>query len=167
VTPLPVEAILEAQQRALREHFMGPLAVLGGLNLALWSALFLFWRPLEMDAAAFHGFSAMFGGGFVVLLVDLWALGWVGMWRGLNVRQVHKAVIVTLAQVLGPCWLLLFFFWFYALTGGAGSEWSVTFFIIIWLITGCLVDLVLVARVRPQIIRNFREVAAARYDKPT
>jgi hypothetical protein len=45
-------------------------------------------------------------------VADFYGLCWLGMWRGLTIKQSHRAVRFTLAQVMGLPVLLVFFFVF-------------------------------------------------------
>jgi ABC-type transport system involved in multi-copper enzyme maturation permease subunit len=163
VTPLPVEAIMAAQAKALRAHFRRPLLTLGLLNLALLSAVFKFGHELQMDKEAQWLFAELFVGGLVVLAADFEALLWVGMWHGLSKRQAYKAVIITAMQLLGPCWLLAFFT--IVTNFDPGSSLGVGGMFATWFVAGLVVDAISIRVARGRLTGRFRAMVAQRYDK--
>jgi len=74
VTPLPVEAIMAAQRKALRAHFRQAIWTLCLLNLALICAVFNFKHALSMEENAQWTFTELLVGGVVALLSDFEAL---------------------------------------------------------------------------------------------
>jgi ABC-type transport system involved in multi-copper enzyme maturation permease subunit len=101
VTPLRVDSILAGQRKAMWRHFRGIIAALLGLNFSMMAVALIFHEHLSMSADDRLMFGDIFAGGAAVLVMDFYALGWVGMWRGLNARQHHSAVVATLGQIMG------------------------------------------------------------------
>jgi ABC-type transport system involved in multi-copper enzyme maturation permease subunit len=163
VTPLPVEAIMAAQRKALRAHFRRAIWTLCLLNLALTSAVFGFEREVDMDHRGQLLFTELFVGGIVALLADREALLWAGMWQGLSKRQAYKAVTITVVQLLGPCWVIVFLFIF---TAPGVSEDAVAGIFATWFLVGWVVDGISISRARSRLRERFRSVVAQRYDKP-
>lgn len=99
-TPLGVREILRGQMQSLHRQFFWPAFVL----LLLW---FLFlglsarWGSSSSDLLVL-----MILGTMVLLVLDLYALCWLGMWKGLNSRFVSRAILANLLTVLLlPCLL--------------------------------------------------------------
>jgi ABC-type transport system involved in multi-copper enzyme maturation permease subunit len=162
VTPLPIRVLLAGQKAALRCHFRVALLMLCLLNAALTACVFLFPKSLQMGRRDTLLFSEIFLGGIVALFFDFNALGWVAMWRGLNSRQHHRAVVRTLLQLMGIPWLMVFFLIF--LEPNVGGDGGVAMVIGFWFAVGIVVDLVSAAAARTQLTLQFRLAAAQRFD---
>ena len=137
-TPLSMQSLFEGQRAALKAHFRKTL-----LSLTLINALFILTvltcsTTLHMNGEVQVIFSEIFIGGIIILYLDFKALTWVGMWRGLNTRQHHRAVMWTLAQVLGIPLLSIFLLIF--IRAGIGSATSIFFLIGGWFAFGIVVD---------------------------
>jgi ABC-type transport system involved in multi-copper enzyme maturation permease subunit len=165
VTPLPVEAIMAAQGKALRAHFRQAFVTLGLLNLALLTAVFKYADALQMDKEGQWLFTEVLVGGMVALLTDGEAVVWVGMWQGLSKRQAYKAVLLTAVQLLGPCWLLAFLS---MMTDFAPGWFSFGPYRMIatWFLVGLVVDAICIRVARRRLNSRFRSLVAQRYDKP-
>jgi 4-amino-4-deoxy-L-arabinose transferase-like glycosyltransferase len=100
VTPLSIKQILAGQRRALWRHFRVTLFII----LLLFPVLI--WH-MNRQSPNDPVDGVIFVGNMVVLLADFHALGWVGMWAGLRTRH-HRAVLVTLLQIMVVPWLLYF-----------------------------------------------------------
>lgn len=157
-TPISVQAILSGQKRALTRHFAPVLAVLTFINLALCAAILANSETLHMSGEDRGIFSELFVGGTIVLVTDFFALGWVGMWRGLKAARHGRAVVGTVARVLGPCWFAIFLLFFIQPRFRGPGEAAFVFGL--WFVLGMVVDLFfgLLARVRLQA--EFRELAS-------
>jgi len=165
VTPLPITAILSAQKKALREHFRRALWVLVLLNVALIFAVFEFPRQLQIGIGDEWIFEELCVGGIVVLLADVEASLWVGMWQGLSKRQTYKAIIITVLQLLLPCWFLAF------LTiinprFSPGSQLGLAGMFGTWFVIGLIGDALSIRVAKYRLNKRFRDVVAQRYDKP-
>jgi hypothetical protein len=97
----------------------------------------------------------------VVLLADLKALTWVGMWQGLSKRRAYKAVFVTVAQVLGPCWLAAFIFIFTNASFASRLDPGVVF--AIWFLVGLVVDAICLVMARHRLRNDFRDTVSQRH----
>jgi hypothetical protein len=163
VTPLRPEQILAGQRRALWESFRGPMA------LALVTNFGLFWliiwpNLLNMPSEAISIFCEVILGGAVVMLVDFYALGWVGMWRGLQTRKHHRAILGTLGRVLLVPWLAVFFFVFLTIGGSMNDNTTVMLLIALWFGLGAVIAFVFGARAKVGLLA---ELGAARTGSQT
>jgi len=156
-TPVSVALILRGQKRALWHHFRWPFLALGLINLGLWLAA-MNSDQMHMNARDKIAFSELFLGGIVVLLTDFYALGWVGMWRGLVTTKHPRAVAGTVGRVLGPGWLAMFLL-FVVQPSFRGPDAPIYVFAA-WLFIGVVVDAIfgMIARYRLRV--EFRRVAA-------
>jgi len=163
VTPLPVESIIMSQRKSLRAHFRMSLWTLALLNVAMMSWVFEYGPNVEMSHGDRWIFAELFVGGIVVLLTDFEALTWVGMWQGLSKRRAYKAVLSTVVQVLGSCWLFAFIFVF--ANPIFGSELDAATIFALWFLVGLVVDAICLVTGRRRLTKDFRDAASQRYDK--
>lgn len=149
VTPLSEKEIIAGQRQALEGMFLKPLFVV----LALYGCV-MWWSCSSSSPVHDQGVTAiiMFGN-IVVLLTDFFALGWVGMWHGLVARQHHRAVLVSLVQILVLPWLLYVVM---GMCGGFNSSAGANAFIITWYLTGVLNDFIWARRARNKLRNEFR-----------
>ncbi len=160
VTPLSVAAILQGQKRALTRHFRWPILILCAFNLGLCLSVNLA-RSLHMGREDRDIFTEFFLGGIVMLLMDFHALGWVGMWRGLNSTKHSRAVIGTLLRVLAPNWLAIFLLIFTRPAFRHESDVIVVF--TLWFVLGGIVDVVAAVVARENLRTSFRRLVAHRF----
>jgi hypothetical protein len=147
VTPLTTEQILAGQRRALWENFRGPIAMALTTNVALFWILIL-PNLLKLPAEAARTFCEVLFGGAAVMLVDFYAMGWVGMWQALRTRKHHRAILGTLARVLLAPWLAVLFLVFLTAGGGIHSEGEIQLMIAFWFGLGATVAWVFAARAK-------------------
>ncbi len=95
-TPIENADFFQGVWRALRHQFMWPsltfLVLIASVPLLPWQGGSVSWKTV-----------AAIG---IVYGVDLWALGWCGMWRGISAPVPGRAVTETLLVTLGLPWLL-------------------------------------------------------------
>ncbi len=153
VTPLSEKEIVAGQRQALNGIFLMPLFVV----LALYACV-MWWSCSSKSPVHDQGVTAiiMFGN-MVVLFTDFFALGWVGMLNGLIARQHHRAVLVSLVQILVLPWLLYVVM---GVCGGFNSSIGAIAFFIMWYLMGVLNDLIWARWARNKLRREFRLRAA-------
>jgi ABC-type transport system involved in multi-copper enzyme maturation permease subunit len=159
VTTLPIEAIIQGQQAALRAHFRWSLVLLTLLNFTMILAVLMFPKPLQMDDEAQFLFCELFVSGIVLLFADFYALSWLGLWRGLT-HHNDRAVAGTLLKVMGIPWgfiVLLF------ATQPRVNEVEMFFIFAGLIATGLLIDWVIVKTARVKLTEHFRAAAADSY----
>ena len=159
--PLTVQDIVRGQLLALRRQFLWPLVAMLGVGLLLMVAT---RRP-----ASDWENQATWLAGMFMLVVDLVALSWVGMWRALVARSHNLATISTLARVLVLPWAV-----FGAVVGAGnvlfglalGKTWEPgwQFYLKLWMGLGLAVDLVFGLTAWWQLRTRFRELALSRFN---
>jgi hypothetical protein len=160
-SPLTVQDILRGQLLALRRQFLLPLLVVLGWELLLTLAVHRRspdWQTLATWLA-----------GMFMLVADLIALSWVGMWRALLARNHNFATISTTMRVLLLPWVL------FGTVVGAGNVWyglalgkdwdpGWQFYLALWLGLGLAADLVFGLTAWLQLRGHFRELALRRFN---
>ena len=107
--PLTVPDIVRGQLLALRRQFLGPLVVVLGVGLLLMTGV-------NRRAPGWQTQAPWLAGMFM-LVADLVALSWVGMWRALLARSHNLATVNTVMRVLVLPWAL------FGAVVGAGNAW--------------------------------------------
>ncbi len=161
-TPLTVREIAAGQGRALRRIFGWPvtLLVLGELAAALWVSQSGWQRPSGTD----RGLTYLAASSTLVL--DLWALSWVGQWRALRGKSVERALAATLASVLAVPWIAYLTLHGLAalLAAFLGTPMSYRALVLSWWAISAGWSLVLGWPARTRFLDDFRECAAGRFD---
>ena len=157
--PLTVQDIVRGQLLALRRQFLWPVLTVLGTGLLLMIATRRRAADWENQAT---GLAGMF-----MLVVDLFALSWVGMWHALIEKSHNRATISTLLRVLVLPWLL-----FGAVVGAAevwiglalGKTWSPgwQFYLKLWMGLGLAADMVFGLTAWWQLRTRFRNSRCAR-----
>jgi hypothetical protein len=156
VTPLPVEQIVVGQGRVLTAIFLGPMALAALANVALLSVM-LSSDALDTEPEVRAVYGEIFLGGVVMLLVDFYALRWVGMWMALRARRHPRAIFGTLARVMFLPWLAILCFVLLGSSGAGFSTGDVAGLTTVWLLLGLTVDLAFAGRAKSQLLRSLRE----------
>jgi hypothetical protein len=108
-TPINPAIILRGKKLALRREFIPVilLTVLVHCGYLLYS--------LQTDGVTAACWITL--GSLVVLYIDFFALGWIGLWQGLLRPNAHRAFLSTILFGLGAPWLPFIFL--------AGVAWFV------------------------------------------
>lgn len=164
-TPLKLREFAAGECLALLRQFGAPLAAIILLNIfcgmrASDSSAFLIRSPHPMN---------FFGAGLVHLVVDLYAIYWVAIWRSLHLRGTNRTITQTIfLVVLLPAsgWFFLWqgswLAWMLMRRGGPSAEeilWT-------WTILCVLYDVTLALIAQHAFFRDFREIATKAFDKP-
>ena len=165
-TPLSVRDILQGQRMALRRQFLGPL-----IAVLLLEALFMV-AAICKPSTTNHGFWALFWiATMLMLVVDLTALYWVGMWQGLTAKSVGRATISTLARILmfpwAACAVCVLVLVLASLGRDSRLESRPEFYLVFWCASGLLADLWLAGFARHKLLTEFRLAAQQRYASTT
>ncbi|HEY1172212.1 MAG TPA: ABC transporter permease subunit [Verrucomicrobiae bacterium] len=154
-TPLSVPEIVSGQFQALKRQFLWPVVVILGIH-------FLF----ILSEKASGGMVTWWLGAMAMLVADLFAIAYIGMWLGLNHRYATRATGSTLARVLLlPVLIMIAFFTFMALasrSGGMGRMENVA--MAVWLMAGMGVNLFFGLRAWHGLHDQLRDLAASRFD---
>jgi hypothetical protein len=92
---------------ATRKKFLGALKVYLAANILAAILSAFFYENLALGKYDAPAFVVIFVGGGLLLLVDAWAIFWVGTWQGFQARSQTRAVLATLARVVIPGWASL------------------------------------------------------------
>ncbi len=164
-TPLKVQDILRGQWLALRSQFLGPV-----LGVLFVECLFMVATVRNAIPDEDRVFSfALWTAGMVMLISDLVALYWVGMWLGLTARNPIRAIGGSLARILILPWagyglvlLLLVLRELGPRSYQASPGW--TFFLGLWFGLGLAVDIAFGAWSRQKLLTEFRLAAQQQYE---
>ena len=154
-TPLTTSEMLCGQWLAFRRQFAKPVLVV----------LFCEFLVLRQQYSAHIVLVNM-----VMLVVDLMALGWVGMWLGLTARNLNRAILGTIGRVLILPWatfyvglFLLDIFW--PVVVGRPFQSGGRFAIYLWFGIGLATDFLFgVWWARRHLLNDFRWAATQRFD---
>jgi ABC-type transport system involved in multi-copper enzyme maturation permease subunit len=164
-SPLSVREIARGQTLALRRIFFRPVSVLILAEIVLMHRMLNQPRSMVNDPTIIWSFIAA----ITTLIVDLWALKWVGLWLSLRGKSIERVLLGTTARVMALPWLLFIAFAGLMLAsqiltgqrGFGGTEALRSW----WLISiGAALAFALPARFR--FLRSFREEATRRFDNP-
>jgi hypothetical protein len=165
-TTLTVPDILHGQFLALRRQFVGPVLTV----LAVEFLMMLAGLSPDMGDPGRSLWVLFWLGMMVMLVADLAALYWIGMWQGLTARTQNHASGVSLARVLLLPWLVigLVVMWVALASLGPGtrSEAGEGFFLGLWFFAGIGTDLVFGFVARQKLLTQFRRAAEQRYARP-
>lgn len=160
VTPLSPAEIIAGQKAALAHLFRWPRRMLIGMNLVLIWMMMGPERPGWMGSSDRAIFATMFIGGIVLLLTDCFVIGPMGIWCALTTKRHARAILRTIRNLLLPCWLAIFLFWFVAMTASGLNSGTVQSMVIIWMVVGILVDFAAWSWTKSRLDADFRELAA-------
>lgn len=160
-TPLTVRDILRGQLLALNRQFLGPVcSVLVAFLLLMLASL------SEMaDAEERMAVVCMYSAGMLMLVVDLAALYWTGMWQGLTAKHPNRATSGSVVRIFVLPWVgIAVVLSVVSLTYAArsnGPSWK--FFIGLWVGLGLAADLGYGGGARHKLLTTFRLAAEQRY----
>lgn len=157
-TPLKVEEIVQGQWLALWRQLLWPVVtVLVTDLLMILAALHYVMRNDSSDERA--DFVLVILAVMVMLVPDMFALGWVGMWHGMSQKKPRHAAGTTIAQVLLLPWVILIGFQFLTAIGGRPFADSLAAAVALWFILGIIVDVLAISLARPRLLDEFRALA--------
>ncbi len=161
-TPLSVPDILRGQSLALRRQFLGPaLVALAVFLMCLMGSL----RDTS-DAEVSAAYIWLYVGAMVMLVADLAALFWVGVWHGLTMRDQNRAASASVARILILPWVGLALVMLVLSLASMPLEqdlgWKL--FLFTWLGFGLAADIGFGTWARRKLLTEFRRAAAQRYE---
>jgi hypothetical protein len=164
VAPLTPESIIEGQWRALKKQFRGILLMLWAINAALFW-LFTMRNPVGMPNDVRWTFARFCVGGAILLPIDFYALGWVGMKEAVAGKRHHRAVLAALGRIIAPP-IVVFFLLAFSFAGRGVSAGGVNGFHVGWFCL-CVIISQSATISRKRILRqNFRLLASGEERKP-
>ena len=162
-TPMTVQDILRGQLLALRRQFLGPLV------LVLLTIFIFMWATLrEPDAEDMRSFVRLLCiGGMVMIVADLAALYWVGMWQALIAKNPNRTAGASVGRilVLPPLtWgLVVLIAVLSSVRGGQNYESWPHMLLGLWFGLGLAADIAFSIAARRKLLSQFRVAAAQRY----
>jgi hypothetical protein len=165
-TPLTEKDILRGQLLALKRQFLGPV-------LAVLLVFFLFAMAASSDALSRQEpqdqvlWVLFWAVAMVMLVADLMALYWVGMWGGLTARNPTRAAAANLGRILALPWVALGFGVLVASVAwpNADDTQVLKLFLGLWFGLGLAADLGFGAWARHRLLTEFRLAATRRYER--
>ena len=99
-TPVKIQEILDGHRKAMAWQFFWPIVFV----IVIEMALFATWLSTHW-AGEIGYWGVIYLGSMFLFLVDLQALSWLGMWRGLTSRFVSRTAMAVLQTVLLWPWI--------------------------------------------------------------
>jgi ABC-type transport system involved in multi-copper enzyme maturation permease subunit len=163
-TPLSVKEILRGQWLALRRQFLGPLLTVIGVELIFLAA------SLQRESLSAQPLNpALWVVGLVMLVADLWALGWAGMWEAMTAKKPNYVTGKTVARILVAPWVA----YVAILIVGAYLTRDLPppqpplpvwpFYVGLWVVVGLLTDIGFGVGAAWHLRRSFRTLALQRF----
>jgi hypothetical protein len=158
---LTVREILRGQLLALMRQFLGPLVLVIAVGCLFAVASFS-----DNDTGSEHAFwGSIWLGGMVMLVADLAALYWVGMWQALIAKSPNHAARGNVARILVVPSIIfaLLLLGDSLIANRRGSDPSWKFLLGCWFGLGLAADIGFGAWARHKLLSDFRLAAAQRY----
>jgi len=164
-TPLTENDILHGQLLALKRQFCGPV-------VAVLTVFFLFAITVSSDALSQQEpqnqilWVLFWAAAMVMLVADLIALYWVGMWAGLTAKNPTRATAASLGRILTLPWIALgFSILVVSIAWSPDDDTHVPKLLLgLWFGLGLAADLGFGAWARHKLLTEFRLAATRRYE---
>jgi len=162
-TPMTIHDILRGQLLALRRQFFAPLIlVLVTIFVFMWATL---REPDTEDMRSFVRLLCI--GGMVLIVADLVALYWVGMWQALSAKNPNRTASASVARILilpPLSWaMVVLIAVLSSVRGGQNYESWPHMLIGLWFGLGIIADIGFSVAARRRLLSEFRLAAAQRY----
>jgi hypothetical protein len=158
-TPLSIDEILRGQRLALQRQFLGPLMVTLILGVVFMLAPM---KDTSVDLDSRTAWIAFWLGGIVLLVADVVAFYWVGMWQALKSKNPIAAIIGNLLRiVVFPTIVYALVCLVRALSTRSDPGWQ--FFLGWWVGPGLAADLFFGLTARHKLLTRFRLAATQRF----
>lgn len=156
-TPLSVREIVRGQLLGLERQFAAPVFVVLLVD-------FVFLMSSRHETSWVWTWIA----GMVVFLVDVVALSWLGMWRGLNSRRPNRAAAAALVRILFLPWMVFFLFMTVTVLldsfGRRSGLWESNAPVFIWFAISLAFAALFGVPARRKLLTQFRNVATQRFE---
>jgi ABC-type Na+ efflux pump permease subunit len=169
-TPLAVREILRGQWLALTRQFAAPFVAIISTTLVMLVVALQAREPDFIDGPkASLNCWLTFGASSVMLLADIIALGWVGMWQALRAKQVMQARSQGLISILFVPWLfLVLIVTSLAILASMGKgPWmggmQFIHLLLLWFSFGIATNIWFAFRARRKLYAHFRTLATERF----
>jgi hypothetical protein len=162
-TPMTVREILRGQWLALRRQFLGPVMLVLAVECLLMAA-----GLSDVSVEGERGLWVFFCIAYMIMLVaDLAALYWVGMWQGLTAKNAQRAANASMARILVVPWALIavvmLLMVLAVMAGMPEPNLGQQAFLGLWFVLSLGVDFGFAAFARHKLLTEFRQVAERRY----
>ena len=148
-TPVKDEDILRGYRAgAIRQFRVPAICILLG-NAALTYMINSFCYTFSANKTEVAWFSGLFCLGMLLILLDCWALWWLGLWRGMRAKTANRAMMGTLTFVLGIPWMALPIFYIL----DSSSHMLPPY----WCVAVVLLSIVLAILAKAQLARGIRQ----------
>ncbi len=167
-TPLKPEEIARGQWLAIKRQFLWPaVATLVLIPVTAVAAAF-FWTPMDTEERI--NWLATGAAMFFMLVADVAALGWTGMWYGISAKDAKQASGTTFAHIIALpnamlCFWIVFVMlicWFF----GWRLPEHYLFYLASWFVIGIVNDIAHFVICRRLFLSRLRLLAASRYLPP-
>lgn len=158
-TPLSVREILRGQALALQRMFLGPTVLILGLDIIL----FMGCMAKLVGNNDRDEMMIVWLAGVIMLLADIVAIYWVGMWQGLVAPNAQKASTATAMRILVLPWII--FLIMISMHAAGNSNLSFGGVVSYWFFISLVVDFAFGAHARNALLEQFREVATRRFER--
>lgn len=149
-SPIGELQILKSLRKAVINQFWIPIACMAAANLVTFQFLMITTRAQVPETELL---AMVLVGGTFLLLLDCWALAFLGQWRGLLAKDPSRAVAGALAWISGLPWVFAVIVFGNA-PGGSSDLTSMG----IWLISCTSISLISVASARNLLLKGIRSV---------
>jgi ABC-type Na+ efflux pump permease subunit len=159
-TPLTVRQVMDGQRLALQRQFLAPTVAV----LVLQAIFVLAAAGADRTNQTFWLMLGLASMG--MLIADLVALHFVGLWAAIRAPNPHVAASMTLFSILILPWILYALFLMFLVISsmsapGPDPGWKLL--LPVWFFIGIFVDILLAVACREQFLSRFRQLAAARF----
>jgi len=161
-TPLTVQQIIDGQWRALLRQFLWPTVAVVLADFAALSFVTIHSFP-GISGDDKTNFTLFVLALIAMLILDLYTLGWVGMWKAMSKKKRRHAAGAAVSQILLLPWVLLIFC--SAVTVGQVVH-SFMGAVAVWFFVGIVIDVASLFLSRDQLISQFRARAAVQSEEP-
>jgi hypothetical protein len=158
VSPLKLNELIEGHVGSIWTQLRTAIRTLGLMNLLLMTAVIAFPKAfdVENDRPAFCGMILV---AILLLVLDLRALIWVGMWRAAVAKRHHRAVLMALLLVMSLPWFLAFL----GFSGVLDALPHLSFVVVTgsWTIVSLAIDLIATRKAREWMKHRFRDAVTS------
>ncbi|MEI8039930.1 MAG: ABC transporter permease subunit [Verrucomicrobiota bacterium] len=160
-TPMTVHDLLRGQLLALKRQFLGPLIVV----LAAFFAFMVTSSSLLNEADDRASWILFWLALMLLLVADLAAIYWVGMWQGLTARNPNRATSNCLTRILILPWVAIGIVILLLGLSFLNSDLNLgpKFFLVLWVGLSLAADIGFGAWSRHKLLTEFRLAATQRY----
>jgi ABC-type transport system involved in cytochrome c biogenesis permease component len=158
-TPLSVREILRGQRLSLQRQFLQPL-----VTIAITFVILMF-ASIRTDVSPTdqNSWIKIWLAGIVLLVTDVIALYWVGMWQALRATHPNRAAIGTAVRILILPWIaFLLIASVVVVTRKSVSTDPESFFFSLWIGLGLVADIGFACWARYRLLSGFRLISAER-----